>query len=196
VARELGVKVFSSLEDVKKEVQAVTLAVSTKAHFEVAQFFIENGISVNVEKPMTSTLAEAEALAKLVDKMNGNLSVGHIERFNPSVLELKRLLENPIHFEFKRLGPFRARGADVNVLYDLMIHDMDLALWLTGSEPESLIASGSRLIEFRMGYLSGCPQDEKWNAGFNRGFQSLPNASEIDQGDPSAFSAECKYGHS
>ncbi|MBK7962632.1 MAG: Gfo/Idh/MocA family oxidoreductase [Bdellovibrionales bacterium] len=146
VAGELGVKAFATLEEVRKEAKAVTIAVSTKAHYEVASFFLKNNIAVNVEKPMTSTLVEAEALAKLVEQTNGSLSVGHIERFNPSILELKRLLENPLHFELKRLGPFRARGADVNVLYDLMIHDIDLALWLTGSEPESWIASGSRLL--------------------------------------------------
>lgn len=146
VAQDLKVKAFNSLEEVRLEAQAVTIAVSTKAHFEMAQFFLENQIAVNIEKPMTANLAEAESLVRLVEKTNGCLSVGHIERFNPSVLELKHLLENPIHFDFKRLGPFRARGADVNVLYDLMIHDLDLALWLTESEPESWIASGSRLL--------------------------------------------------
>lgn len=146
VAEDLGVKAFATLDEMRKEVQAVTIAVSTKAHFEIAQFFLENRIAVNVEKPMTATLTEAEALVKTVEQLNGNLSVGHIERFNPAILELKHLLENPMHFELKRLGPFRARGADVNVLYDLMIHDLDLALWLTNSEPESWIVSGTRLL--------------------------------------------------
>lgn len=146
VAKDLNVRCFKSLEEMRDQVQAVTIAAATQAHFEIAKFFLRNKIAVNVEKPMTATLEQAESLLQLVQETGIPLSVGHIERFNPSIVELRKNLQSPLHFEFKRLAPFKLRGSDVSVLYDLMIHDLDLALWLTGSEPVSWIVKGSKLI--------------------------------------------------
>jgi predicted dehydrogenase len=146
VAAELGVAAIHRAQDLIGQVDLVTIAASTQSHHELAKLFLQNGIHVNVEKPITATLAQAEELVNLAQQKNLKLAVGHIERFNPSIEELKKHLKNTKTIELTRLATYKARGADVSVLHDLMIHDMDLLYWLTGSEIESFIASGSKLI--------------------------------------------------
>lgn len=146
VAAELGVQSFHRPEDLLGQVDLVTIATSTLGHFEVAKLFLKNGIHVNIEKPMTATVEQAQELITLAEKNNLKLAVGHIERFNPSVNELKKQLKNPKTIELIRTAPYKTRGADVSVLHDLMIHDMDLLFWLSGSEIESMIASGTMLV--------------------------------------------------
>jgi predicted dehydrogenase len=130
VAAELQVKSFSNLEDVAQEVDFVTVAASTQAHYEVAEFFLKKSIPVLVEKPIAAT---AELGFKLVDLANKNstvFSVGHIERFNPAYEYLKLNNKEILFLELNRLAPFRARGSDVSVLHDLMIHDIDLVQFI------------------------------------------------------------------
>ncbi|WP_413578266.1 Gfo/Idh/MocA family protein [Bdellovibrio sp. HCB290] len=146
IAAELGVKSFHRPQDLIGQVDLVTIAASTQSHYEVAKLFLQNGIHVNVEKPITATVPQAEELLALAEKHKVKLAVGHIERFNPSVNELKKHMKNVSTIELIRTAPYKARGADVSVLHDLAIHDMDLLLWLTGSEIESMIASGTKLI--------------------------------------------------
>ncbi|WII72022.1 Gfo/Idh/MocA family oxidoreductase [Bdellovibrio sp. 22V] len=146
IAAELGVKSFHRPTDLIGQVDLVTIAASTLSHYELAKTFVQNGIHVNVEKPITATVPQAEELVALAEKHGVKLAVGHIERFNPSVNELKKHLKNPRTIELTRMAPYKARGADVSVLHDLMIHDMDLLFWLSGSEIESMIASGSKLV--------------------------------------------------
>lgn len=146
IAADLGVKSFHRPEDLVGQVDLVTIAASTLSHFELAKMFLQNGIHVNVEKPITATVPQAEELVALAEKNNLKLAVGHIERFNPSVNELKKHLNNPSTIELTRMAPYKARGADVSVLHDLMIHDIDLLFWLTGSEIESMVASGTKLV--------------------------------------------------
>lgn len=146
VAAELGVKSFHRPEDLIGQVDLVTIAASTLSHFEVAKMFLQNGVHVNVEKPITATVPQAEELVALAQKNNLKLAVGHIERFNPSVNEMKKHIKNPKTIELVRTAPYKTRGADVSVLHDLMIHDMDLLFWLSGSEVESIIASGTTLV--------------------------------------------------
>ncbi len=146
IAAELGVKSFHRPSDLIGQVDLVTVAASTLSHYEVAKMFLDNGVHVNVEKPITATVAQAEELVALAQKKNLKLAVGHIERFNPSVLELKKHLNQPKTIELIRTATYKTRGADVSVLHDLMIHDMDLLFWLSGSEIESMIASGTYLI--------------------------------------------------
>lgn len=146
VAAELGVKSFHRPQDLIGQVDLVTIAASTLSHYEVAKMFVENGVHVNVEKPITATVPQAEELVALAEKKNVKLAVGHIERFNPSVNELKKHMKNPKTIELIRTAPYKTRGADVSVLHDLMIHDMDLLYWLSGSEIESIIASGTKLV--------------------------------------------------
>lgn len=146
VAAELGVKSFHRPQDLIGQVDLVTIAASTLSHFEVAKMFLQNGVHVNVEKPITATVPQAEELVALAEKNNLKLAVGHIERFNPSVNELKKHLRNVRTIELVRTAPYKTRGADVSVLHDLMIHDMDLLYFLSDSEIDSVMASGTKLI--------------------------------------------------
>lgn len=146
VAEELGVKSFHNPEDLLGQVDLVTIAASTLSHYELAKLFLANGVHVNVEKPMTATVSQAEELIQLAQTKNVKLAVGHIERFNPAVLEVKKQLKDPVYLELHRLAPYKSRGADVSVLHDLMIHDIDLLLWLSDSEIASIECSGSRLV--------------------------------------------------
>ncbi|MBS1970566.1 MAG: Gfo/Idh/MocA family oxidoreductase [Bdellovibrionales bacterium] len=146
VAAELGVAAIHKAQDLVGQVDLVTIAASTQSHYELAKLFLQNGIHVNVEKPITATIPQAEELVSLAQQKNLKLAVGHIERFNPAIIELKKHLQDTKTIELTRLATYKARGADVSVLHDLMIHDMDLLFWLTGSEIESYIASGSKLI--------------------------------------------------
>lgn len=133
VAGDLGCRVFENLQQLKGQVDAVTIAASTQAHFEIAQFCLENGIHVNVEKPITAELSQAEKLISLAKKNRLKISVGHVERFNPCFDEINKLNFKPETLILKRQGPFKTRAADVSVLHDLMIHDVDLLTWITGS---------------------------------------------------------------
>jgi predicted dehydrogenase len=146
VAADLGTASFHRAQDLIGQVDMVTVAASTQSHYELAKMFLQNGIHVNVEKPITATVAQAEELVQLAQQKNLKLAVGHIERFNPAILELKKHIAGAKNIELTRLATYKARGADVSVLHDLMIHDMDLLYWLSGSEIESFMASGSKLI--------------------------------------------------
>lgn len=146
VAAELGVAAIHKAQDIVGQVDLVTIAASTQSHYELAKLFLQNGIHVNVEKPIAATIPQAEELVNLAQQKNLKLAVGHIERFNPSIIELKKNLKDTKTLELTRLATYKARGADVSVLHDLMIHDMDLVYWLSGSEIESFTASGSKLI--------------------------------------------------
>lgn len=146
IAAQLGVQSFHRPEDVLGQVDLVTIAASTLSHYEIAKMCLQNGIHVNVEKPITATVPQAEELVALAEKHKLKLAVGHIERFNPSVIELRKHLKNPKTIELVRMAPYKTRGADVSVLHDLMIHDIDLLLWLSGSEIETMVGSGTKLV--------------------------------------------------
>ena len=146
VASELGVASIHKVQDLVGQVDLVTVAANTQSHYEVAKLLLQNNIHVNVEKPITATVVQGQELVTLAKEKNLTLACGHIERFNPSVLEVKRRLNNPRTIELNRRAPFKARGADVSVLHDLMIHDFDLLRWLSGSEVESFHVSGEKII--------------------------------------------------
>jgi len=146
IAAELGVRSFHRPQDLVGAVDLVTIAASTLSHYELAKMFLQNGIHVNVEKPITATVPQAEELVALAEKNKLKLAVGHIERFNPSVNELKKHLNKPRLIELTRVAPYKARGADVSVLHDLMIHDMDLLFWLSGSDIASMMGTGTKLV--------------------------------------------------
>lgn len=146
VAASLGTTAYASPKDLIGKVDLVTVAASTQSHYEVAKMFVEAGVPVNVEKPITATLEQAEKLLNLAAQKNVSLSVGHIERFNPSILELNQHLGLTQHITLKRTAPFKLRGADVSVLHDLMIHDIDLLTWMTGSQIVSVQGRGVRLV--------------------------------------------------
>jgi predicted dehydrogenase len=123
----------------------VSVAVPTPLHFPVARELLEAGISVLVEKPMTTTLDEARQLFRLARERGVVLHVGHVERFNGAVQELRKIVANPILIESRRLGPFVPRVQDDTVVMDLMIHDIDIVLGLVDSEVRRISASGARV---------------------------------------------------
>lgn len=146
IAANLGVKAFKHLNEIIGQVDLVTVASSTQSHFEVCEFLLQNKIHVNVEKPITAEIHQAEKLLALAKKNNLKLSVGHVERFNPVFCKYKELSsEKPVYLEMYRMGPYKARGADVSVLHDLMIHDIDLVLSLGAGELKSFHVEGQKV---------------------------------------------------
>lgn len=146
VAAELGVRAFHNAKELIGQVDLVTIAANTQSHYELALLFLQNGIHVNVEKPITATISQAQEIVQLAQAKNLKLSVGHIERFNPAIIEFKKHLTTWSYLELTRHTPFRARGADVSVLHDLMIHDLDLMFWLAGQGGQIISATGEKLI--------------------------------------------------
>lgn len=126
VAKRLGVEAFADYRALAGRVDAVSVVVPNALHFEVAEFFLRNGVHVLVEKPMTVTVDEAERLIEIAEREHCVLQVGHLERFNPAIMALKEWLDEPLFIESHRIAPFKPRGVDVNVVLDLMIHDIDL----------------------------------------------------------------------
>lgn len=146
VATSLQVGVFENLEDFKGRVDLATVSCSTQSHFDVADFLIRQGIHVNIEKPITADSAQAISLIRLAKEKNVKITVGHIERFNPAFLKWCLMMGTPKFIEFERMGPFKARGADVSVVHDLMIHDIDLLLALNPGPLKSLEVQGAKLM--------------------------------------------------
>ncbi|HEV2801871.1 MAG TPA: Gfo/Idh/MocA family oxidoreductase [Pyrinomonadaceae bacterium] len=117
-------------------VDAVSLAVPTESHAEIACPLLEAGVHVLVEKPISHTLAEADRMIEAAARGNATLMVGHVERFNPALSALYPHVRNPLYFEIHRVGEFTARSLDIDVVLDLMIHDLDIVQWLVGSHVE------------------------------------------------------------
>lgn len=146
VARELGVPAFVDYKALFGKVDAVCIASSTTSHFEIAGAFLNAGAHVLVEKPLTETVVQANTLIALAHKNNLKLQTGHLERFNPARIALEPFLENPLFIESTRLAPFNPRGTDVNVILDLMIHDIDLIQSLVKSPIVHIDAQGTPVI--------------------------------------------------
>jgi predicted dehydrogenase len=146
VATELGVEAIADYKTLLGRVEAVTVASTTRTHYEISKFFLENGVHVNVEKPMTVTIAEAEDLVALSKKHNLKLQVGHVERFNPALQAAQEKLNTPLFIECHRLAPFKPRGVDVDVVLDLMIHDIDVIMSLVKSPVKSVSAVGAPVL--------------------------------------------------
>jgi predicted dehydrogenase len=130
IAREFEVRVFRDMGDLQGAVEAASVAVPTVAHAEVGCRLMSMGIDVLVEKPMAATLGEADALLQAARRHQRILQVGHVERFNPAVIAVEPILNRPLFFEVHRLGVFTPRSLDVEVIYDLMIHDLGILLAL------------------------------------------------------------------
>ena len=142
VAAEVGASAVEDYRALVGKVDAVTIAATTAEHFALAHFFLEHGVHCLVEKPLTRTSREAAVLTKLADERNLKLQVGHVERFNPALLAARETLTTVRFIECHRLAPFKGRGADVNVILDVMIHDLDVILSLVDSKPTSASAVG------------------------------------------------------
>ncbi len=146
VAKRWKTKAYRSLEDLLKDVEAISCVVPTSSHYEVGKEIISHGLHLFLEKPMTETVEQAEELVKLAKEKNVKLQVGHIERFNPAVLAVHKFIDSPKFIESHRLAPFNPRGTDVDVVLDLMIHDLDLIIYYLGKEPVKVEAVGVPVI--------------------------------------------------
>lgn len=163
VAGEAQVPVLESLQQVAKVAQAAVVAVPTVAHEPVAGFLLQQGLDVLVEKPIALTVAEGEHLAALAANHGRVLQAGHLERYNPAVRALQRELTLPLFFEIHRMSIFTPRSLDVDVILDLMIHDLDIVLACVGEEPREIQASGIHVLSekvdianVRLAFPGGC----------------------------------------
>lgn len=146
VSEELNIHSFETIDDLVTESQAIIIAVPTSLHYEIASKCIVNNKHILIEKPITSTYKEAEDLINLAKKYDVVIQVGHVERFNPSIDAIKNYSINPMFIESHRLSPFKPRATDVSVIHDLMIHDIDIILWLVKSNIKSIDANGVKVI--------------------------------------------------
>ena len=146
VALRINAKFFPDFDSLLDECDALVNVVTTISHYELSKKALERGIHVFIEKPITSELWQAEELVKIADERNLKIQVGHIERFNPIVLEMEDKIKKPIFLECHRIAPFTPRGSDVPVVLELMIHDIDLILSFVKSKVKQINASGAGVM--------------------------------------------------
>ena len=146
VAGECGCASFSSGLDLVDQVDAVSIVVPTTAHLDESRPFLEKGIHVLLEKPIASTVDEGGEIVRLADQGGGLLQIGHLERFNAGVMALAERIDKPRFIEAHRMGGFVARATDVDVVSDLMIHDIDIILSLVDSEITAISAVGTPVL--------------------------------------------------
>ncbi len=163
IATEVGCNSYGDISEIIDEIDAVSIAAPTTLHYSVAKPLLERGIHCLVEKPMTATIEEAEELIAAAKTSGATLQVGHLERFNPALLKLADDINKPMFIEAHRISPFVARGADVDVILDIMIHDIDIILSLVKSPISSIEAVGVPVLtddvdisNARLRFESGC----------------------------------------
>jgi len=163
VAEQCGCRSVADYRDVLDEVEAVSIATPTPLHHPIAKHCLERGVHVLVEKPIAQTPGQARELIEIAARHGCVLQVGHLERFNAAILALGDTLGQPRFIESHRLAPFKERGTDVNVVLDLMIHDIDLIQSLVGAPIESIDAVGAAVFSpeidianARIRYAGGC----------------------------------------
>jgi predicted dehydrogenase len=162
-AAEYACPIFTSTTEMSGKIDAAVVAVPTSAHADVGCTLLENGIDVLVEKPIASDLASARRLVETAARQERILQVGHLERFNPAVVALKDMVRLPLFFEIHRLSLFSPRSLDVDVVLDLMIHDLDIVLDLVGAMPDEIRAAGISILSdkvdianVRLAFPGGC----------------------------------------
>jgi predicted dehydrogenase len=163
VAAEVGTRALGDFRELFDRVDAVSVATPTPSHADIASGLLLHGAHVLVEKPIAETVAQAQQLVDLARRQRRVLQVGHLERFNPAILAAEPMLTNPRFIECHRLAPFKERGTDVNVVLDLMIHDIDLVQMIVGSPVASLDAVGTPVFSpeidianARLRFENGC----------------------------------------
>ena len=163
VADELNTMAYSDINQLFEKVEAVNIVTPTSTHYETAKRALDHDCHLFIEKPIMANEVEAEEIIKIAKDKNKLLQVGHIERFNPAVLAISDVSLNPLFIESHRLASFNPRGTDVAVILDLMIHDLDLILFLVKSKPVQIDASGVGVISetldianARIQFESGC----------------------------------------
>jgi predicted dehydrogenase len=163
VAAEVGTRAVADYRELLGEVDAVSVVTPTPAHFGITREFLEAGTHVLVEKPITETVQEARELIELAARQRRVLQVGHLERFNAAILAAEPYLRSPNFVECHRMAPYRERGTDVNVVLDLMIHDIDIVQTIVGAPITSIDAIGTPVFSeeidianARIHFSNGC----------------------------------------
>lgn len=163
IATKLGCPYYTDYKDIADQVDAVSIVVPTVSHFEVASFFLNRGIHCLLEKPITQSVDEAQRLINIAKDKAVILQIGHIERFNPAVKVLSEKVNCPLFIEAHRLSEFKPRAIDVDVILDLMIHDIDIVLNLVKEEVTNVLAVGVPVLtphvdiaNVRLVFKNGC----------------------------------------
>ncbi len=154
VATELGTTAYTDYHELTDRVDAVSIVTPTATHYRIASHFLSSGVDVLIEKPMTANPEEAEKLIKEAEKRGVVLQVGLLERFNPAVRLMREKVSTPLFIESHRLAPFSTRALDTDVIYDLMIHDIDMVLSLVDSDVEMVDAVGVPVISGKIDIAS------------------------------------------
>ncbi|HJU12487.1 MAG TPA: Gfo/Idh/MocA family oxidoreductase [Candidatus Binataceae bacterium] len=150
IAADTGAIPLSDYRELAGKIQLASVATPSVTHCAIARDLMEAGIDVLLEKPMTATLSEAQELSSLARHSGRILQIGHLERFNPAIVRLRQLLSHPRFIECHRLAPFTERGTDVDVILDLMVHDLDVILTVTAAPVISLEAVGVAVLTDRI----------------------------------------------
>jgi len=163
ISGQFGVKGYIDYRRLFGQIQAASIAVPTSRHYRIAKDCLKHNISLLVEKPFTTSLAQADELIKLAQSKRLTLQVGHIERFNSAFVATQKLIKNPLFIECHRLSPFPHRSLDVGVILDLMIHDIDIILGLVKSKIKRIDAVGAKVLtafediaNARLEFANGC----------------------------------------
>jgi predicted dehydrogenase len=146
VARRHGAVPLLDYRELAGQVAAASVAAPGSLHHEIASYLLANGIDVLLEKPMAASLRQAHELAALAESRGRILQIGHLERFNPAIVELRPLVREPRFIESLRVAPFTERGVDVDVVLDLMVHDLDVLLSVTAAEVKTVEAIGVAVL--------------------------------------------------
>jgi predicted dehydrogenase len=163
VGQKYNIPAYADYREIVDAVDLVSIVVPPDRHFELARDFLTAGVHVLVEKPVTETVVQAEELIALASKKKCLFQVGHLERFNPAVIALRDKVTNPRFIGAQRFAPYKARGTEVDVVLDLMIHDIDIVLSLVGSELLTISSSGQSVVtgdidmaNARLEFADGC----------------------------------------
>ena len=193
VARETGTRFFTDFSDILDMIDAASVVVPTTYHYEVASRLLPRGIHVMLEKPVTTTVEEADTLIDMAASSNAVLQVGHLEQFNPAVITLRQEVTRPLFIEAHRLSSFKPRSIDVDVVLDLMIHDIEIVLSIVNSPVREIRASGMPVLtpnvdiaNVRIIFENGC------TANLTASRISLNNMRRIRVFQPGSYiSADC-----
>ena len=163
IAKKYSVKAYASHKDILDKVDAASIVVPTPAHFKVSHDFLKHDVDVLIEKPMTTTIEEADELIGLAESKGLIIQVGHLERFNPAVVALRDYVKKPVFIESHRLSTYKERAVDVSVVLDLMIHDIDIISNFVKSKVKSIHVAGIDVISkhvdianARLEFENGC----------------------------------------
>ena len=146
ISNKLNVTPYYNYKKIINEIDAVSIVVPTNLHYKLAKYFIENNKHVLIEKPFTKDIKEARKLKKISDDKKIILQIGHVERFNNAFSKLQTMVKKPLFIECNRISPFKIRGTEVDVIMDLMIHDLDIILSLNKTKIKNIQAKGINVL--------------------------------------------------